>query len=435
MKTFLLLSAVLILSHFSSICVAQNINISGTVTDTGTTPLSGAVVLMEKHGYRDTTDANGNFTLTGIVGINDQINQSVPYKLLATIKNGLLYINVVEKSAVEIVAYTLQGRVISTIQKTMDAGTHSIVLPYVGAGIYFYKVKTGDSELVIKSHSIGKVSTGTVVLAHSSSATALSKYAMSRDTINDVIKATKAGYLNNRMVITNSDTSGIEIKMISQDAGTVTDIDGNVYQAVQIGNQVWTVENLRVTKYNDGTAIPLVTDDIEWADDTIGAYCYYNNTTNADTIKKWGALYNWYVVAPTNPKKITPTGWLVPTDAEWDTLQNYLIANGYNWDETTTGNRIAKAMAARTDLCTTTVSGTPGNDPGSNNSSGFSGLPGGYRWVGGDFDGQRLGGYWWSATEYNMASAWRYGLTYEDSNLRRYFNDQRQGFSVRLVKD
>jgi hypothetical protein len=124
--------------------------------------------------------------------------------------------------------------------------------------------------------------------------------------IIDVIKVEKEGYLNYRVIVTKSDTSGIVIKMILKDAGTVMDIDGNVYHAIKIGNQIWTMENLRTTKYNDGTAIPLVIDNDAWSALTTPGYCYNENQTNADSIKKWGALYNWYynwyVVAPT--KKI-----------------------------------------------------------------------------------------------------------------------------------
>ena len=128
---------------------------------------------------------------------------------------------------------------------------------------------------------------------------------------------------------------------------TVKDADGNVYTTVKIGNQVWTVENLRTTKYNDGSAIPLVTDSAAWVNLTTPGYCYYNNTTNADSIKKYGALYNWYAV---DTKKLAPAGWHVPTDAEWDTLQNYLIANGYNWDGTTDEQQDSKIPGGKDGL-------------------------------------------------------------------------------------
>jgi uncharacterized protein (TIGR02145 family) len=127
---------------------------------------------------------------------------------------------------------------------------------------------------------------------------------------------------------------------------TFSDIDGNVYTTVMIGTQEWIIENLRTTKYNDGTPIPLDTFDVTWHDELTPKYCYYNNTTNVDSIKKFGALYNFYVVNPENPKKIAPAGWHVPRDTEWTVLEKYLIANGYNYDGTITDNKIAKSMAS-----------------------------------------------------------------------------------------
>src|SRR5574344_1985932 len=123
--------------------------------------------------------------------------------------------------------------------------------------------------------------------------------------------------------------------------GSITDIDGNTYKTVTIGTQTWMAENLKVTKYNDGIAIPNVTDATAWSELTTGALCDYDNTpSNSET---YGKLYNWYAV---NTGKLCPTGWHVPSDAEWTILENYLIANGYNYDGTTTNNKIAKAMAS-----------------------------------------------------------------------------------------
>jgi Fibrobacter succinogenes major domain (Fib_succ_major). len=229
--------------------------------------------------------------------------------------------------------------------------------------------------------------------------------------------------------------------------GTLTDIDGNVYQTIKIGNQVWTIENLRTTKFNDGSAIPQITDAL-----TPG-YCYYNiNTTNidsikkfgtlynwnVDSIKKFGALYNWYAV---DTKRLAPHGWHVPTDAEWTILENYLIANGYNWDGTTTGNKIAKSLASKSGWNISKINGTIGDDLTKNNRSGFSALPGGYRGVYGKFYSSGLYARWWSSTQINASDAYiRFldndieSLSINDSRYG-YSTDKNNGYSVRLVRD
>jgi uncharacterized protein (TIGR02145 family) len=216
---------------------------------------------------------------------------------------------------------------------------------------------------------------------------------------------------------------------------TLTDPDNNTYTTVTIGNQVWTVENLKTTKYNNGLAITYVPDSLAWynlytSSSTMGAYCYYEN--NAANWAKYGALYNWYAV---NTGKLAPVGWHVPTDADWDTLQNYLIAKGYNWDGTTTGNKIAKSLAAKTDWSSYTFAGTIGNDLGKNNASGFSALPGGYRYCDGYFIFQSYIGYWWSATEIDPPFAFYRYLYYNYESLYRYSDGKGCGFSVRLLRD
>jgi uncharacterized protein (TIGR02145 family) len=226
----------------------------------------------------------------------------------------------------------------------------------------------------------------------------------------------------------------VKIKMIAS-TGDMTDADGNVYQTVRIGNQVWTVENLRTTKYNDGSAIPLDTLKHTWVNNTTPKYCYYNNTANSVSIKKYGALYNWHIVSPTNIKKLAPAGWHVPTDAEWDTLENYLITEGYNWDTTTTGNKTAKSLAIQTDWQTYITAGTIGCDLTKNNGSGFSALGGGSRNYDGNFDDQSGSGSWWCTTEYNTSSAWYRCLSYSYNNLFRFSSFKSSGFSVRLLRD
>jgi uncharacterized protein (TIGR02145 family) len=212
---------------------------------------------------------------------------------------------------------------------------------------------------------------------------------------------------------------------------TVTDADGNVYHTITIGTQTWTVENLKTTKYSDGTAIPLVTDKTAWSNLTTPGYCYYNNTTNADSINKFCALYNWYAV---NTGKLAPLGWHVPTAAEWAILEEYMIAHGYNYDGTTTGNKIAKSMAAQTSWSTSTNTGAIGNNLSTNNSSGFSAFPGGSRDNSGSFGDIGYNGIWWSsASNGAIRTLSSYGGNLSSNGYGSSFKSR--GFSVRLLRD
>jgi uncharacterized protein (TIGR02145 family) len=223
---------------------------------------------------------------------------------------------------------------------------------------------------------------------------------------------------------------------LNNSSGTVTDADGNVYQTVKIGNQVWTAENLRTTKYNDGTSIPYVTNRATWGKLTTPGYCFYNNTTNTDSIKKFGALYNWYTV---NSGKLVPAGWHMPSDSEWILLGKYLVQNGYNWDGTTDmtiDNKIAKSLSAKTDWHRSTNPGAVGNDLTKNNRSDFSALPGGGRSGLGEFFGIGDGGAWWSTKADKVSGAYEFDLGC-GLDIFGLYNDNSKscGFSVRLVKD
>jgi uncharacterized protein (TIGR02145 family) len=413
-----------------SLCMA---NISGIVKDSAGVGIAGAIVKLEKGGQLDTTESNGSFILSiGTTGSNSQINQAQLNKLTATMHNGMLCLNIAAKSVIVITTFDLNGKALSNMYRSMVAGSHNIALLQRGAGIYLYKVKVGNNEFVLKGNSVGRASSGSAVAPQASfSNSALAKQSKATAAINDVIVVTQKGLLIYRQIVTNSDTSGIEVKMIAS-AGTVTDMDGNVYQTVRIGNQVWTVDNFRATKYNDGSSIPFVTDSTAWAALSTPGYCYYGNSTNADSANKYGALYNWYAV---DTKKLAPSGWHVPDTADWNTLQDYLISNGYNWDGTTTGNKIAKAMAAKADWASNTTTGAVGNNLANNNNSGFSALPGGTRSNG--FSGIGVNGFWWSATptfvSYN--ACYRNLLFGRVDFINSSAGNKKVGWSVRLIKD
>lgn len=208
---------------------------------------------------------------------------------------------------------------------------------------------------------------------------------------------------------------------------SLTDVDGNVYQTVKIGDQVWMVENLKVTHYRNGEAIPNVTDDREWSHLTSGAYCAYSNdSTNIET---YGLLYNWYAVSSTNI--ITPEGWHVPTDEEWKELEMHLgmgqsEVDTIFWRGTDEGGKLKETGT------------THWNNPntGATDESGFTALPGGYRLnYNGAFTNIGNDGYWWSATWYSTVSAWYRTLSYGNSDIYRSSNHKKCGFSVRCIMD
>ncbi len=202
--------------------------------------------------------------------------------------------------------------------------------------------------------------------------------------------------------------------------GSIKDVDGNLYKTIQIGTQVWMAENLRTTKFNDGVSIPNVTDDMEWEKLTTPGYCWYDNDPSSfkDT---YGALYNWYTV---NTGKLCPTGWHVPTNAEWNILSDYLGTDaGGKMKETGT---------------TTWVS----PNTGASNFSGFTAIPGGSRdpyyqeWRYSTFSNLGYNSSWWSATESNNITGYAAWLYNKESVFYHGFQATKiSGLSVRCVKD
>jgi uncharacterized protein (TIGR02145 family) len=209
---------------------------------------------------------------------------------------------------------------------------------------------------------------------------------------------------------------------------TVIDIDGNVYQTVTIGNQVWMAENLRVTYYRNGNAIPTGLSNADWQNKDDGAYAIYPHSqidglnSDAEVAALYGNLYNWYAV--TDPRGLCPTGWHVPSDGEWTTLTDYLggssIAGG-------------KMKSTRTEPDPHPRWDDP--NTGATNESGFSGLPGSER--GGIGGYLVIGGYvsWWSSTEDGTADAWRRDLSYNSGVVGRSGSNKHWGYSVRCLRD
>jgi uncharacterized protein (TIGR02145 family) len=201
----------------------------------------------------------------------------------------------------------------------------------------------------------------------------------------------------------------------AMETSTVSDIDGNTYVTVKIGNQWWMVENLRATHYRNGDLIPILSTDTEWQNTTAGACCNYDNTMMHVDI--YGKLYNWYAV--NDDRNIAPEDWHVASDIEWQTLVDFLG-----------GSAIAGGIMKE--------SGTAhweSPNSGATNASGFSALPGGLRYSYGKYFNLGTSGSWWSTTEFNVTYAWRWGLVNNSTEVLHSNYDKRDGYSIRCVKD
>jgi uncharacterized protein (TIGR02145 family) len=191
--------------------------------------------------------------------------------------------------------------------------------------------------------------------------------------------------------------------------------------SVTIGTQIWANKNLDVSSYRNGDIIPQVTDQAAWAGLTTGAWCYYANTTSNGTT--YGKLYNWYAV--NDSRGLAPTGYHIPTDAEWTTLTTFLGGP----------NGAAGKMKERGEQNTGTGPWTYPNT-GATNSSGFSGLPAGMRSANG-FTGINSQSYWWSSTQggNGTIAAWHRCFLYNSENVQIGSGNKENGLSIRCVKD
>jgi uncharacterized protein (TIGR02145 family) len=226
---------------------------------------------------------------------------------------------------------------------------------------------------------------------------------------------------------------------------TVSDIDGNAYATVLIGTQCWTVTNLKVTKYDDGTAIPdqtSISPSSNWGTLQTGARTDYTGATGIPSgqtyVSTYGYLYNWYAVkgiataGSTTYKNICPTGWHVPTDGEWTSLIQFTVPTE-TVSATPTGIQSSNA-GGKLKSQGTAYWNSP--NTGATNESGFSALPGGYRDNVGSFNFIRINAVFWSATETgSISNAWFRDLGSINSNVIRFNNAKSVGASVRCLRD
>ena len=210
----------------------------------------------------------------------------------------------------------------------------------------------------------------------------------------------------------NSD--GIAYGTLQEFSTKIADTDGNIYNTVSIYDKLWIVENLKTTRYNDGTTIPLVTDNAAWSTLATPGYCYYNN--DDITYKStYGGLYNWFAVST---GKLCPIDWHVPSDAEWTAFTDFMAG------EIVAGGRLKEIGTAHWL--------TP--NTGATNENGFTALPGGSRDNNGNFNNIGQDGNWWSSSENDANSSWYRNMNFNVSSIDRNYYSKANGLSVRCIK-
>lgn len=238
-------------------------------------------------------------------------------------------------------------------------------------------------------------------------------------------------YLILFLIITllNACESDPDDKPVMNETGTMSDVEGNVYRTVKIGNQWWMAENLKVTKYRNGTGIPNTTDSIAWVSQSSGSYCEFNN--GLGNIKGPGLLYNYFAI--TSADNIAPAGWHIPSDDEWKTLEKHLGMSNTEADKLSWRGSMEADKLKSNDQDQWSDFG----DVFATNESGFTALAGSCRlennlW--GD-PGLKNTGFWWSSSSFSGNEAWYRYLDYKNSTVFRSHVDFHYGFSIRCVKD
>jgi uncharacterized protein (TIGR02145 family) len=406
-----------------------NFNGSGesTIVDT---------VKVENLATREIKTISGNdvlrlTTATGIYYFD--YNQSSDLKIFPNpmTENSTLQIYPFEEGNAVITIVDITGKLVAQIMSYLENSRQDFGISGVEKGFYMINVKGNNYQFTGKLISNNK-SDGTIKIEKLNNIIqSIDKKSEKTDSKSPQATVDMAYSAGNRLKFTGK--SGIcstiimdiplSGKTITFNFVVCTDGDYNSYS---IGTQVWMAENLKTTKYNEGTAVPLITDRAAWAALSTPGYCWYNN--DASYIDTYGALYNWFTV---KTGKLCPAGWHVPSDPEWTTLTQYLTNNGYGYGGI--GSDIAKSIAATSGWAAYSVAGTVGNDQLSNNSSGFSARRIGWRENYGTNGVDEYRCYWWSATEGISIMGLAPSIYNNSPNVFRQSYYKQYGFSVRCL--
>lgn len=353
-----------------------------------------------------------------------------------------------------ITLYDLSGRVIVQTSDLLSKGKHTYRIQGIEEGMYVISVSSGRFAFSGRLMSSGShIHNAKIAYENTDNETvSKEKQSDSKGTNAETIMQYTTG---DRLKFTG--TSGIYTtivtdiplsdKTITFNFISCTDFDNYNYPVVQIGTQMWMAENLKTTHYADGTAIPLVTGGANWSALTVTSKAYCWNNDDLNNRNTYGALYTWAAAmngaassphTPSGVQGACPTGWNIPSSADWYMLENYLVLNGYNFDGTTVApNRIGKALATTSGwLFSNLNSGSVGNTdyPTKRNATGFSALPGGMRFSAGSFLLVGKHAYWWTATEYDATDAYNRFTNSDYVHLANNNYSKVSGYSVRCVK-
>jgi len=429
-----------------------SIDVKGTVYDTQMKPVANALVeLIDQRNSNlichDYTNDAGQYALQIKVGVKQATQIPADFKLFQNHPNPFnpstkISWELPYGTDISITIYNILGQKIKTVFNGFHRkGSGEIIWDAkddqgqaVPAGVYFYSLTTDKIEINKKmllidgscTRDIINTSHRTVtgnVLCKASDQAKIYEYIL-RVTGNEIETYTQHVIISTQSVI-------IDVTVVRK-ISSMTDIDGNIYPTIKIGNQWWMAENLKVTHYRNGEVIKQITGTKEWSVISDGAYCNYEN--NANYVDTYGRLYNWYAVMSTNG--LAPEGWHIPSDEEWKEMEMYLgmsraEADAYGWRGANVGGK----------LKATGIIGV-GNgqwfppNTGATNESQFTALPGGFRNDAGYFF--YLGyaaAFFWSSTEDTNGSPLSRVLEYNHSDISRTHYSKNHGLSIRCIRD
>lgn len=431
---FLLASLFFLTSGLSSQTIV--ITFEGTLNE-APTPLDSIRVMNLTQGGDTTIYFPDNMLVLSTVGISEARSRGRSMHALPNPFAGSTEVVVHSNGGAALITlHDVAGRTLVTRSANLPAGIQRLRVTCEGPGVHLLTVVQGGVRSALRLTAMeGDGVAGISLVGGADHGAPKSDRSMFTWAPGDALRyigyATDGDIVHSAVIdevpeATASRTFDLFVGLACPESPFVTDIDGNVYPAVQVGTQCWMAANLKTTRYRNGTTIPNVTDNTAWSQLNNGAWCNYHNDIDYDAI--YGKLYNWYAAA--NPN-MCPQGWHVPTEAEWQQLESEMgMPSG---ELGLTGMR-GTVYNVGGKLKTNTL--WAGQNFGATNEIGFSGLPGGsINLFSGTFLHLGLIGLWWSVSENGPEYAWARAIHSLNYGIERDFNYKFGGLSLRCVKD